>query len=207
MAQDQVSNQVGHQADDCLHGNQQPAVGFRHQALGQWGGQAEADAQHLMTDVWTSVGVVAGVALAHLTGWYRLDPIIALVVAVGIVWTGVSLVRRSLLGLLDTGLPEALRDHIVAILNARRADGVDYHALRTRQAATRRFVSVHILVPGDWSVQRGHDLLERIEEEIREAIPRCTVFTHLEPLEDPVSWADTRLERLSGGPHSPGPGS
>ncbi len=159
----------------------------------------EADAQHLMTDVWTSVGVVAGVALAHLTGWYRLDPIIALVVAVGIVWTGVSLVRRSLLGLLDTGLPEALREEIVAILDARRADGVDYHALRTRQAGARRFISVHILVPGDWSVQRGHDLLEAIEEEIRASIPRSTVFTHLEPLEDPVSWEDTALERGGAG--------
>lgn len=155
----------------------------------------EADAQHLMTDVWTSVGVVAGVALAHLTGWYRLDPIIALIVAVAIVWTGISLVRRSLLGLLDTGLPEALREEIVTILDAHRADGVDYHALRTRQAGARRFISVHILVPGHWSVQRGHDLLEAIEEEIRTCIPRSTVFTHLEPLEDPVSWADTMLER------------
>lgn len=159
----------------------------------------EADAQHLMTDVWTSVGVVAGVALAEVTGWYRLDPIIALVVAVGIVWTGVSLVRRSLLGLLDTGLPEALRDEIVAILDAHRADGINYHALRTRQAGARRFISVHILVPGDWTVQQGHDLLEAIEEEIRASIPRSTVFTHLEPLEDPVSWEDTMLERGDGG--------
>ncbi len=155
----------------------------------------EADAHHLMTDVWTSVGVVGGVAAAQLTGWHRLDPVIALGVAVSILWTGVTLVRRSMLGLLDTGLPEPLRAEITRVLDAHRDGGVEYHAVRTRQAGARRFVSFHILVPGDWSVQRGHDLLETIEEEIRAAIPRCTVFTHLEPLEDPVSWADTNLER------------
>ncbi|HEX6071360.1 MAG TPA: cation diffusion facilitator family transporter [Longimicrobiaceae bacterium] len=155
----------------------------------------EADARHLMTDVWTSVGVVAGVAAAQLTGWHRLDPIIALLVALSILWTGMELVRRSMLGLLDTGLPTPLRSEIGRILDAHREGGVEYHALRTRQAGARRFVSFHILVPGEWSVQRGHDLLETIEEEIRAVIPRCTVFTHLEPLEDPVSWEDTHLER------------
>lgn len=155
----------------------------------------EADAHHLMTDVWTSVGVLLGVAAAQLTGWHRLDPVIALVVAAGILYTGFGLVRRSMLGLLDTGLPEPERAAITRILGSHREGGVEYHAVRTRQAGARRFVSFHILVPGHWSVQRGHDLLETIEEEIRSAIPRCTVFTHLEPLEDPVSWADTTLER------------
>ena len=155
----------------------------------------EADARHLMTDVWTSAGVVAGVVAAQLTGWHRLDPILALCVAASILWTGVSLVRRSMLGLLDTGLPEPLRSEIYRVLDAHREGGVEYHALRTRQAGARRFISFHILVPGDWSVQRGHDLLETIEEEIRIAVPRSTVFTHLEPLEDPVSFEDTRLER------------
>ena len=155
----------------------------------------EADAHHLMTDVWTSVGVLVGVAAAQVTGWHRLDPIIAIAVAVGILRTGLDLVRRSMLGLLDTGLPETLREQITTILDAHRQGGVEYHALRTRQAGARRFISVHILVPGDWTVQRGHDLLEGIEEEIRGAIPRSTVFTHLEPLEDPVSWQDLKLER------------
>jgi cation diffusion facilitator family transporter len=155
----------------------------------------EADAHHLMTDVWTSIGVVAGVAAAQVTGWHRLDPIIALLVAVSILWTGLELIRRSMLGLLDTGLPEPLRAEIARVLSAHREGGVEYHALRTRQAGARRFISFHILVPGEWSVQKGHDLLETIEEEIRAAVPRCTVFTHLEPLEDPVSWADTTLER------------
>ena len=115
--------------------------------------------------------------------------------AAQVVRLGIKLLRRSMLGLLDTALPEPLRASIVAILESHQLNGVEYHALRTRQAGSRRFVSFHILVPGDWTVQRGHDLLETIEEEIRAAIPRCTVFTHLEPLEDPVSWADTHLER------------
>ncbi|HEX6926951.1 MAG TPA: cation diffusion facilitator family transporter [Longimicrobiaceae bacterium] len=160
----------------------------------------EADARHLMTDVWTSVGVVLGVVAAQTTGWHRLDPLIALAVAVSIVRTGFELIQRSMLGLLDTGLPEPLRDEITRILNSHREGGVEYHAVRTRQAGARRFISFHILVPGDWTVQRGHDLLETIEEEIRAAIPRCTVFTHLEPLEDPVSWADTALERSGENP-------
>jgi divalent metal cation (Fe/Co/Zn/Cd) transporter len=107
----------------------------------------------------------------------------------------VLLVRRSLLGLLDTGLPEDTRRAITAILEARAEQGVRYHALRTRQAGARRFISFHILVPGDWSVQKGHDLLEEIEEEVRAAVPNSSVDTHLEPIEDPVSWSDLRLER------------
>ncbi len=158
----------------------------------------EADAKHLMTDVWTSVGVVAGVGAAAATGWARLDPLIALLVAANVIRSGVDLLRRSFLGLLDTGLPEPLRARIVEILDNHRAGGVEYHAIRTRQSGARRFVSFHILVPGDWTVQRGHDLLEEIEEEIRATIPNSTIFTHLEPLEDPVSFEDTHLERRPG---------
>ncbi len=156
----------------------------------------EADAQHLMTDVWTSVGVLVGVVAVNLTGWQRLDPIIALVVAAHILWTGVQLIRRSALGLLDTALPAAERDRVVAILDGfARREGVAYHALRTRQAGARRFVSVHILVPGSWTVQRGHNLLERIEREVRATFANTTIFTHLEPLEDPKSFADQSLDR------------
>jgi cation diffusion facilitator family transporter len=158
----------------------------------------EADAKHLMTDVWTSVGVVAGVGAAAATGWARLDPLIAILVAANVIRSGIDLLRRSTLGLLDTGLPEPLRARIVEILDNHRAGGVEYHAIRTRQAGARRFVSFHILVPGDWTVQRGHDLLEEIEEEIRATIPNSTIFTHLEPLEDPVSFEDTHLERRRG---------
>ena len=155
----------------------------------------EADAQHLLSDVWTSTGVILGVGLAALTGWQRLDALVAAAVAIHITRTGIDLVRRSMLGLLDTALPEEMRDAIRAVHARYEARGLRFHALRTRQAATRRFISFHVLVPGDWSVQRGHDLLEEIEAEIRAVIPNSTVFTHLEPLEDPLSWADSHLER------------
>jgi cation diffusion facilitator family transporter len=155
----------------------------------------EADAHHLMSDVWTSVGVIVGVGATALTGWHRLDAIVAILVSVSVLWSGGSLVRRSMLGLLDTALPEDTRTKITAILDAHAPDGVRYHALRTRQAGARRFISIHILVPGEWSVQKGHDLLEKIEEEVRAAVPNSTVDTHLEPIEDPVSWNDLRLER------------
>jgi cation diffusion facilitator family transporter len=159
----------------------------------------KADAQHLMSDVWTSMGVIVGVGAAAATGWMRLDPLIAILVAANVIRLGIDLVRRSLLGLLDTGLPGPLRAQIVEILDHHRAGGVEYHAIRTREAGTRNFVSFHILVPGDWTVQRGHDLLEEIEEEIRATIPNSTIFTHLEPLEDPVSFEDTQLERTRRG--------
>jgi cation diffusion facilitator family transporter len=155
----------------------------------------EADAHHLMTDVWTSVGVIVGVGAAAATGWDVLDPVIAIAVALNVVRTGAGLLRRSMLGLLDTALPEPERRSIAAVLAAHTGDGVQFHALRTRQAGARRFVSLHVLVPGEWTVQRGHDYLERLEEELRGAVPNSTVFTHLEPIEDPVSWADERLER------------
>lgn len=160
----------------------------------------EADAHHLMTDVWTSVGVMGGVAAVAVTDWEWLDPVIALVVALNVVRIGVALMRRSALGLLDTAIPETDRAAVLRILDGYAAQGVEYHALRTRQAGMRRFVSVHVLVPGAWSVQRGHELLEQMEEEIRRAVPDSTVFTHLEPLEDPVSFEDVRLERLRANP-------
>ncbi len=162
----------------------------------------EADARHLMTDVWTTVAVLVGVGAVAVTGWMRLDPLIALTVAANIVWTGIGLVRRSLLGLLDTALPEADRRVVEAVLERyQREEGVQAHALRTREAGARRFVSVHILVPGVWTVQQGHELLEAIEHDIREALPTTTVFTHLESLDDPASFADTTLDRS---PRHPG---
>ncbi|MDH4349800.1 MAG: cation diffusion facilitator family transporter [Gemmatimonadota bacterium] len=165
-------------------------AGQRHRSI-----VLEADAQHLMTDVWTSVGVIAGVALSSLTGWRILDPLVALAVAVHILRTGMGLLRGSALGLLDTGLPENVRAEIVSTIERYTGDGARYHALRTRQAGRWRFISFHVLVPGDWTVQRGHDLLERIEEDVRSAVPGSTVFTHLEPIEDPVSFQDEDLER------------
>jgi cation diffusion facilitator family transporter len=155
----------------------------------------EAGARHLMVDVWTSLAVIVGVGVAAGTGMVRLDPVIGLAVAANIVRTGYGLIRRSMLGLLDTALPEEMRVEISGILERHRLAGVQYHALRTRQAGSWRFISFHILVPGEWTVQKGHDLLEQIEENIRAAIPNSTVFTHLEPIEDPLSWQDTELSR------------
>ncbi len=155
----------------------------------------EADAQHLMTDVITSVGVIIGVGLVWLTGWLWLDPVIALAVAVNILWTGWQLMRRSTAGLMDIALPEEERHAIDAVLDRYRAQGLEFHALRTRQAGTRAFVTLHVLVPGDWTVQKGHDWSERIEGDIRGAVPHANVTTHLEPQEDPISHADALLDR------------
>lgn len=157
----------------------------------------EADGHHLMTDVWTSVAVLAGVGAVKVTGWLVIDPLVALLVAANIAWAGVRIVRRSALGLLDTALPRPEQDALWRVLESHAGAPARFHAVRTRQAASRRFVSMHVLVPGDWSVRRGHDLLEEIERDVRAAIPNVTVFTHLEAMEDPASWADEELDRAA----------
>jgi cation diffusion facilitator family transporter len=155
----------------------------------------EANAQHLMTDVWTSAGVIVGVGAVALTGWLRLDPVVALLVAANIVWAGVRIVRESALGLMDTALPTEEREALQAAIEPYCRDGVQYHALRTRQSGVRRFVSLHVLVPGEWTVHRGHRLLEQIEADVRRVVPHVTVLTHLESLDDPSSWDDVTLDR------------
>jgi cation diffusion facilitator family transporter len=156
----------------------------------------EADGKHLMTDVWTSVGVIAGVALVFATGWLILDPLVALAVAVHIVWTGVGLVRRSASGLLDAAIAQHDREAIQQIFDEfSRRDRVAFHAFRTRRAAKRRFVSFHLLVPDGWTVKRAHRLSEEIEARIRAAVPHASVFTHIEPMYDPASYEDQGLDR------------
>jgi cation diffusion facilitator family transporter len=155
----------------------------------------EADAHHLMTDVWTSAGVIVGVGLVWLTGALWLDPVIALLVAANIVWTGWQLMQRSAAGLMDISLSAERLEEIETLLTGYRAQGLDFHALRTRQAGSRAFVTLHMLVPGNWTVQQGHDWAERIEADIRKALPHAHVTTHLEPLEDPVSMIDQELDR------------
>ncbi|MHB1352784.1 MAG: cation diffusion facilitator family transporter [Thiobacillus sp.] len=169
-------------------------VGQRYKSI-----TLEADAHHLLTDVWTSAGVIAGVALVWFTGWLWLDPVIALLVALNIVWTGWQLLQRSAAGLMDVSLPEAELRAIETILQRYRRHGLDFHALRTRQAGTRAFVSVHLLVPGAWTVQHGHDWSERIESDIRRTISHVHITTHLEPIEDPLSLADRGLDRHDEG--------
>ncbi|MDA0166869.1 cation diffusion facilitator family transporter [Solirubrobacter ginsenosidimutans] len=155
----------------------------------------EADGKHLMTDVWTSAGVIAGVIAVAITGWDVLDPLIALAVAANIVVTGSGLVRRSAGGLMDRGLDAPDLAAIHEALAPFEHDGVRFHALRTRQAGSRAFVSLHVLVPGAWTVQEGHDVVEDVEAALRTSLPQATVFTHLEPAEDPRSFADTTLDR------------
>jgi cation diffusion facilitator family transporter len=154
----------------------------------------EADAKHLMTDVWTSVGVIIGVSLVWLSGWLWLDPLIALVVAANIVWTGWQLMSRSASGLMDAAIPVEQIASIEAVLATYREQGLDFHALRTRQAGRQAFISLHVLVPGEWTVQRGHDVVEVIEAGIRAVVPFSHLTTHLEPIEDPLSHADQHLE-------------
>ena len=156
----------------------------------------EADAHHLMTDVWTSAGVISGVALAGITGWNILDPLVAIAVALNIIWTGVKLVRRSVAGLMDAALPEREQKLIREVMGKYSEKGVNFHALRTREAAARRFVSVHMLVPGDWTVHDAHHVAEDFESEVRAVLGGVvTVFTHLEPVEDELSMEDIFLDR------------
>jgi cation diffusion facilitator family transporter len=162
--------------------------GKRHRSI-----TLEADGRHLMTDVWTSAGVFAGIAAVAVTGWSVLDPIVALAVAGNIVRTGAVLMRRSVQGLMDSALPEDERRAVEAVLNRYRKSGVRFHALQTRQAAARRFLSIHVLVPGTWTVTRGHRLSERVQTDVAEAVPGLTVTTHLEPADDKIesSWEES----------------
>jgi cation diffusion facilitator family transporter len=155
----------------------------------------EADAKHLMTDVWTSAGVIVGVGAVALTGVERLDPIVALIVSANIIWSGYILVKRSVTGLMDKALPIKDQESIQNVLEPYKKNGVDFHAFLTRQAGARQFVSFHVLVPGDWSVQKGHQLLEQIEKDLRNAFPDTIITTHLEPIEDQSSYKDITLLR------------
>lgn len=165
----------------------------------------EADGKHLMTDVWTTVGILMGITLIAvanhsevtmalakewgMAGWEILDPIIAILVAVHIVFAGLQLIRRTVAGLMDAALPEEEQSRIVEVLDRYvAAEQIDYHALRTRYAGARRFMSVHVLVPGEWTVQRGHDLVETMELQIMALFDSIDIDTHLEPIEDEVSF-------------------
>jgi cation diffusion facilitator family transporter len=156
----------------------------------------EADSHHLITDVWTSIGVIAGVAIAGFTGWSILDPLVAIAVALNIIWTGIRLVSRSVSGLMDAALSTQEQSLIQDVMENYRRQGVNFHALRTREAAARRFVSVHMLVPGEWTVHDAHHIAEDFESDIRNALGGVvTVFTHIEPVEDELSMEDMFLDR------------
>ena len=149
-----------------------------------------ADGKHLMTDVWTSIGVIVGVGLVVITGWNRLDGIVALAVGLNIIVTGINLLRSSTAGLMDKALSDDDHLKIVKVLTKYEREDVKFHALQTREAGRQRFVSMHVLVPGAWTIQKGHDLSEELEADIIAELPDTIVTTHVEPLEDERSWAD-----------------
>ena len=154
-----------------------------------------ADGKHLLTDVWTSAGVIVGVGLVAITGWVPLDSLVAIGVAINILWTGYGLVHHALDGLMDHALPKAEVESVKGVLRTIAAEhpggDLEFHALQTREAGRERFVSMHVLVPGDWTVTQGHDLLEHVEEAVIAVLPDAHVHTHLEPREDPRSYEGT----------------
>lgn len=170
-------------------------AGRRHRSI-----TLVADGRHLLTDVWTSAGVVVGVLLVGLTGWLRLDPVVAFLVGLNIVWTGGKLLRASVDGLMDKAASESSQARLRAVLDSMSGEQVRFHAVRTREAGHLLFVAMHVLVPGDWTVQRGHDLLEDVEARLRAEFEHIEIDTHLEPIEDPRSYEDGSLPPIATEP-------
>ena len=162
-----------------------------------------SNSHHLMTDVWTSGGVLIGVGAVAISGWQVLDPVIAILVALNIVWTGVGIIRKSISGLMDSSLSKEYIDIIHRVLDSQKETEVKFHAIRTRQSGSLKVISMHVLVPGSWTVNRGHQLVTRIENELNRAIEECEVFTHLESLADPDSFDDVPFTNTGSNPVLP----
>ncbi len=158
----------------------------------------EAHARHLLTDVWTTAGVVLGLGAGWFLHWPWIDPLIAFLVALNIVVSGFGLLRRSFRGLMDYALPPEEIQRIARTLDKYSDAGVMYHRLRTRRAGAQRFIDFHLLVPGDRTVQETHDLCEQIEAEMKEALGGASITIHIEPLEDPASWEGVPPEQRRG---------
>ncbi len=158
-----------------------------------------ANSHHLLTDVWTSAGVLLGVGAVVVTGWQTLDPLIAIVVAANIVWTGVGILKNSITGLMDGAIPKEDLAAIQSLLDRYQEKGIEFHALRTRQSGSVKIISMHVLVPGDWTVDRGHKLVSQLEDAVRGAVEDSVIFTHLESLSDPASFND---EAFGSGGHA-----
>ncbi|ORB31058.1 cation diffusion facilitator family transporter [Mycolicibacterium parafortuitum] len=154
-------------------------VGRRHRSV-----TLIADGKHLMTDVWTSGGVIVGISLVAVTGWYPLDPLVALAVGVNILWTGYKLLRGSMSSLLSASLPQSDHEAVEAVLNRYRSEyPVEFAPLRTVESGRQRLVFVVVTVPADWTVQAAHDLANRLEDDIDAALPHTETFIHVEPAE------------------------
>ncbi|PKO04395.1 MAG: cation-efflux pump [Chloroflexi bacterium HGW-Chloroflexi-3] len=163
-------------------------AGKRHNAV-----SLTSNSHHLMTDVWTSCGVLIGVGAVAITGWQPLDSIVAILAAINILWTGYKIVRDSAYGLMDTALLQEDLDLIDKVLDQYKCQGVEFHAVRTRQSGSSKFINMHVLVPNEWTVEHGHALLNQIEGELKERLPNSNIFTHLEPLHDPTSYTDIEV--------------
>jgi cation diffusion facilitator family transporter len=156
----------------------------------------EADGRHLMTDVWTSAGVIAGIVIVKFTGWLIIDPVIAILVALNIIYTGYKLIGRSASGLMDATIPEEDLRKIRVYLDSLQEKQIEYHSLMTRTAGQRKFISLHLLVPGEWTVKQGHDCADDVEETIIGLFDEpVTVSTHIEPVGDPSSMKDIGIVR------------
>lgn len=149
-----------------------------------------ADGKHLLTDVWTSVGVVVGVGLVWLTGWDRLDAIVAFAVGVNIIVTGVGLVSESVAGLLDKTLDKEHNDTVARILREHSSETVTFHGLQTREAGQQMFMNVHMQVPDEWTVQHAHEFAHEVEDAIIAEYPSMEALVHIEPISDPASYDD-----------------
>jgi cation diffusion facilitator family transporter len=175
-------------------------LGRRHQSI-----VLEADGKHLMTDVWTSAAVLAGLTLVWLTNWEPLDPLIALIVACNILWTAADLVRRSFNGLMDHALPVEEQQRLREAITSHLRPNMTFHALRTRQAGSRRFVDFHLLVPGALSVAEAHAVGNKIEDAVRALFAGLEVTVHIEPIEERGAWEDSELLRVEREAQTPGP--
>ena len=157
----------------------------------------EADGRHLMTDVYTTVGVIAGIVMVLITGWLIIDPIIAILVALNIIYTGYKLISRSASGLMDATIPDEDLQKITTYLDSIKEQQIEYHSLLTRIAGQRKFISLHLLIPGEWTVKKGHDYADDVEETIISLFDEpVTVSTHIEPVEDPASMRDIGIDRI-----------
>jgi cation diffusion facilitator family transporter len=161
----------------------------------------EADGRHLLTDVLTSVGVVIGLGLAHFTGIKQLDPIIAILVALNILWTGYHLLRTAVDGLMDRALDLGTEEAIRGAIEREIGPRTTYHALRTRQAGARAFVDFHLLVPGNTTVQAAHNLTNQVEQAVESVLPYAETTVHIEPITDPTAWEDHPLVEKNGHEH------
>jgi cation diffusion facilitator family transporter len=172
-------------------------AGRRHQSI-----VLEADGRHLMTDVWTTAGVLMGLVLVWLSGkvWDKqllwIDPVIALVMSGNIAWTGISLLWLSFKGLMDHALPPAELAAMRKAIEAQLGPNMTYHALRTRLAGSLRFADCHLLVPGNLTVSQAHDVANRIEDAVRLAVPGVEVTVHIEPIEEESAYRDSAMLRV-----------